>query len=311
METRTGGRISNEDRVAANDIFDLGFLAGVFDGHGGPQCAEFISQRLPANIHALWAHRVNKLKGGLVPLSQRNEIHLILETLQEAFEATDRDFMHIARARGLRDGSTALVTLLCHGFEAGPHSATVSGCGGGTAKLFVAWCGDSRAVLIRGRQALRLSEDHKPERRDETKRIRKAGGSVVRDAAGTYRVGHTPRPGRQPGCYLSTSRAFGDVELKEPEPLVIVKPEMKIQTLTPEDWAVVLCSDGVFDVMSDQDVADASWDAMIRRPGGPVEAAKSIADRAQAAGSTDNVTVLVMRLGWADPRAQIGAWPRF
>lgn len=202
------------------------------------------------------------------------------------------------------------VALLCHGFEAAAHSATVSGCGGGTAKLFVAWCGDSRAVLMRGQQALRLSEDHKPERLDEIRRIKKAGGTVVQDAAGTYRVGHRPQPGQQ-GYYLSTSRAFGDVELKEPEPLVVVQPDMKVHTLTPEDWAVVLCSDGVFNVLSDQDVADAAWDAVVRRPGGPVDAARAIADRAQAAGSSDNITVLMLRLGWADPQTPAGAWRKW
>merc|ERR1712238_361543 len=60
---------------------------------------------------------------------------------------------------------------------------------GGIAKLFVAWCGDSRALLIRGRTGFRCSEDHRPTRTDEQERIRRAGGRVMKDPAGVWRVG--------------------------------------------------------------------------------------------------------------------------
>merc|ERR1712083_565913 len=66
---------------------------------------------------------------------------------------------------------------------------TVATAPGGIAKLFVAWCGDSRAVLLRGRQGMRLSEDHRPARTDEQERIKRAGGRVLKDPHGIDRVG--------------------------------------------------------------------------------------------------------------------------
>lgn len=297
VETRTGGRPSNEDRIAAADVADLGFLAGVFDGHGGECCVDFVTQRLPASVHAHYGARATQQQGGVASLSTVQETELIARVLRDAFATTDEEFMAMARQARRKDGSTAVVALLAHGFEEPPPGGSVRGCPGGVAKLFVAWCGDSRAVLLRGRGVRRLSEDHKPERRDETKRIQKAGGAVVIDAEGVYRVGRQ-RPSHE--YYLSTSRSFGDLPLKEPQPLVIADPEIMVCSLTPEDWAVVLACDGVWNTMSDDDVCDACWEAMAQQALGPVDAAREVADRAQARGSTDNITVLVMRLGWAE-----------
>ena len=41
-------------------------------------------------------------------------------------------------------------------------------------------------------QGLRISEDHRPNRADEKRRIEKAGGLVVRDANRVWRVGSAP-----------------------------------------------------------------------------------------------------------------------
>ncbi|KAF6134775.1 hypothetical protein GIB67_002176 [Kingdonia uniflora] len=52
--------------------------------------------------------------------------------------------------------------------------------------IYVANLGDSRAVISKAGQAIPLSEDHKPNRSDERKRIENAGGVVMWD--GTWRV---------------------------------------------------------------------------------------------------------------------------
>jgi len=46
-------------------------------------------------------------------------------------------------------------------------------------QLITANVGDSRAVLCRSGKAVRLSEDHKPDRKDERQRIEESGGSVL------------------------------------------------------------------------------------------------------------------------------------
>ena len=66
-------------------------------------------------------------------------------------------------------------------------------------KYYIANIGDSRAVLSRGGQAVKMSTDHKPDLNEERTRIERAGGFV--------------QQGRVNGT-LSLSRAFGDFEYK-------------------------------------------------------------------------------------------------
>ncbi|KAF5807931.1 putative protein-serine/threonine phosphatase [Helianthus annuus] len=58
-------------------------------------------------------------------------------------------------------GSTAVVALIC------------------SSHIIVANCGDSRGVLYRGKEAVPLSNDHKPSREDERRRIEAAGGTII------------------------------------------------------------------------------------------------------------------------------------
>jgi hypothetical protein len=72
---------------------------------------------------------------------------LLEEALREAFLKTDEEFSADGTA-GLV-GSTAVCALV------------------GTHRVWIANCGDSRAVLCRGGQAVQVTDDHKPEREDE------------------------------------------------------------------------------------------------------------------------------------------------
>ncbi len=85
--------------------------------------------------------------------------------------------------------------------------------------------------------AVQLSVDHKPNLREERMRIEDAGGVVV--WAGTWRVGGV----------LAVSRAFGDRPLKR---YVIPTPHVNLEELTPQDEALILATDGVWDVLSNQ-----------------------------------------------------------
>lgn len=48
----------------------------------------------------------------------------------------------------------------------------------GTLKVLTAHAGDCRAVMCRDFGAIRLTEDHKPEKKEERRRIEAAGGKV-------------------------------------------------------------------------------------------------------------------------------------
>lgn len=94
------------------------------------------------------------------------------------------------------------------------------------------------------------------------------------------------------------SRAFGDLELKEPG-LVISTPEIGTHTLQATDQFAVLACDGVWDVMSDQEVVDAC--APLVATGALKAAAGAVVKEAYARGSTDNISVAVVAFDIKSP----------
>ena len=70
--------------------------------------------------------------------------------------------------------------------------------------LVIGHVGDTRAILCREGDALRLSKDHTPEDYREIERIIKAGGKISENSLGVANVN-----GR-----LSMTRSIGDFELK-------------------------------------------------------------------------------------------------
>lgn len=77
--------------------------------------------------------------------------------------------------------------------------------------IIVANCGDSRAVLYRGKEPMSLSVDHKPNREDEYARIEASGGKVIQ------------WNGHRVFGVLAMSRSIGDRYLK---PWIIPEPEV-------------------------------------------------------------------------------------
>jgi len=142
--------------------------------------------------------------------------------------------------------------------------------------LVIANVGDSRAVLCDGGKAVQLSIDHKPNLFSEKERIESAGGMVV--WAGTWRV----------GGILAVSRAFGDRPLKK---YVIATPHtMVIEELNESHEFIVLATDGVWDVMTNEEVVQ-----MVREEQDTERAASTLTSTAVTRGSTDNISCVVVR----------------
>eukprot|EP00512_Aurantiochytrium_limacinum_P008899 CAMPEP_0171552810 /NCGR_PEP_ID=MMETSP0960-20121227/8575_1 /TAXON_ID=87120 /ORGANISM="Aurantiochytrium limacinum, Strain ATCCMYA-1381" /LENGTH=381 /DNA_ID=CAMNT_0012102395 /DNA_START=298 /DNA_END=1443 /DNA_ORIENTATION=+ len=189
------------------------------------------------------------------------------QALSHAFKAIDAKFLEYAHVRKMDDGTTALVALA--------HGNT----------FVVANAGDSRAVLVqRNGHVLPLSKDHKPDRNDERDRIAKLGGSVVH--WGVWRV----------EGILAVSRAIGDRLLKE---YVIPDPEFKEWECGPEDMYLVLATDGLWDVVNNNDVGRLLLNCKDAQDG-----AEILTQEAFAQGSMDNVTVLVIDVRTAAGRAR-------
>lgn len=257
----------------------------VCDGHSGSLCVDYIMDWLPQNLQKCLSAKPSL-----------TEDHLRQAT-SEACMITDDEFLSRAREREALDGSTMLLCLM-HGLDAR-----------GTCRVLLANVGDSRAVLCRAQAgrlaAVRLTDDHKPGRADERRRIESKGGVV--DMQGVWRV-FTPGPatfaGRSVLWGLAVSRAFGDILMKEAQrygcqmatgELVTCVPEIHTLELhLTEDRFLVLACDGVWDVLSDEDAVAACMEHR-----SAALAAHALVRRAFETGSDDNITALVVT--WQQP----------
>ncbi|XP_061820237.1 protein phosphatase 1G [Nerophis lumbriciformis] len=115
-------------------------------------------------------------------------------------------------------------------------------------QLIVANAGDSRCVVSERGKAVDMSYDHKPEDEVELARIKKAGGKVTMD-------------GRVNGG-LNLSRAIGDHFYKRnkvltpEEQMISAMPDVKVLTLNEDHDFMVIACDGIWNVLSSQEVVD-------------------------------------------------------
>lgn len=143
-------------------------------------------------------------------------------------------------------------------------------------RLVVANVGDSRAVVCKGGIAVVASIDHKPNRGDERRRVEAAGGRVML-VGSTWRV-----DGR-----LAVSRAFGDRSMKR---YVVADPEIREGMVDESVEFIVLASDGLWDVLSNEEAV-----SIVRPIMDPAEAAWRLMQEAFLRRSVDNTTCLVVR----------------
>jgi serine/threonine protein phosphatase PrpC len=158
--------------------------------------------------------------------------------------------------------------------------------------ITVANVGDSMAYLLRGQKTIALTEAHKPSNESERARVLGLGGHITK--------------GRVQGV-LAMTRALGDCALR---PFVSCDPEVREIARSHEDRALVLATDGLWDVLSPLEVM-----AVVERVLLSNHCANADADeRASACASLlvslalerqtmDNVSVVVLTFGGASPSA--------
>lgn len=228
--------------------------------------------------------------------------------LFSAFKQTDKEFIDKFKVKA-NAGCTAVALL------------TLGRIG------VVCWVGDSRAIAgvhetpqgpsaeaTRGSPsadsgparlvAVRLTEDHKPNRPEEKARIEKAGGHVVvvggvpRVAPSDYqertkRMKHEQctmgGASQQPSTLLAVSRSFGDRDLKA-EGLISCTPEAVLVPLTPSLRFILLACDGVWDALSDQEAVDIVSAHLHDAD----EATSKVVKAAFDKGSQDNLTAILV-----------------
>ncbi|XP_077215479.1 putative protein phosphatase 2C 24 [Tasmannia lanceolata] len=275
-----GRRRDMEDAVAIHPSFcrtetRLHYF-GVYDGHGCSHVATSCKNRL----HDLVAE---ELGAGEDSVNWK-------EVMERSFKRMDTEVVGGRTENLTANCRCELQTPKCDAVGSTAVVAVIS-----PEKIVVANCGDSRAVLCRNGKPIPLSSDHKPDRPDELNRIQDAGGRVI------YWDGP-----RVLGV-LAMSRAIGDNYLK---PFVISEPEVTVTERSPDDECLILASDGLWDVVSN-DTACSIVRMCLRgipanSPGkcaggkcsgkGCSDAAILLTKLALGRQSTDNVSVVVVDL---------------
>ena len=219
---------------------------GIYDGHGGSQCSEFLRD----SLHKLILNDPNYPEN--VEQAIKNGFQNAEQTFLENYAINPDDSDNVLD----RSGSCAVVILFVD------------------TKIYVANVGDSRALFSenRGKNYVQITEDHKPNNPREKKRIIKNGGQVYQSQTvitgaekeslngqilfGPYRV----LPGR-----LSVSRTIGDIEAKNEKfggnPNVIISvPDIFEYDLKKNkiDFFIMGC-DGIFDQMNNDEIIDCAW----------------------------------------------------
>ncbi|KAG7826516.1 hypothetical protein KL909_000568 [Ogataea angusta] len=187
-------------------------------------------------------------------------------------------------------------------------------------RLVIAHVGDTRAILCdRDGVARSLTQDHHPSNPIESRRLtRYSAGLMMTDSFGEERFAN----------YANT-RSFGDLTAKnigitaEPEISEYLIGDMRkiekykrdnknylkktnILDFGGDECFLVLVSDGVTNMLSDQEVVDVITSTTNNKGslrGTPKEAAQEVVQFVECIGGMDNATCLVIKLGgW-------GKWP--
>ncbi|KAK4273419.1 hypothetical protein QN277_021826 [Acacia crassicarpa] len=251
--SRRGQKGINQDCCLVWEEFggqeDLMFC-GIFDGHGpwGHFVAKRVREAMPPSLLCNWQETL--ITQTPSPDPHVDDIDIEAEKRQQTFDiwkhsylrtcaAIDRELEQHRKINSFYSGTTALSIV---------RQGEV---------MVIANVGDSRAVLgTRSEDGslvpVQLTVDFKPNLPQEAERITQCQGRVfcLEDEPGVHRVWlpHEETPG------LAMSRAFGDHCVKEYG--LISVPEVTHRNLTTRDQFVVLATDGVWDVISNEEAVD-------------------------------------------------------
>jgi len=175
-------------------------------------------------------------------------------------------------------------------------------------KCFTANVGDSRAIAVKREGSMALSRDHKPISPRERARIEANGGMVAKivynekdEDKQPYRVF---KEGEQsPG--LAMSRALGDTAAAAVG--VVCTPDVNVVTLDCNVMAVLAASDGVWDRLTNDDVAELVRKCMKEGIVSPESIAKIVVEDARAKweaevgeGYIDDITAVMGVITWKE-----------
>uniref|UniRef100_A0A671PLL9 protein-serine/threonine phosphatase n=1 Tax=Sinocyclocheilus anshuiensis TaxID=1608454 RepID=A0A671PLL9_9TELE len=274
-----GWRVSMEDaHNCIPELDDETAMFAVYDGHGGEEVALYCSKFLPDIIKEQKAYKDGKLQKALeeafLAIDARITTEEVIKELvqiagrprDETEKVADEDDGYEEDGEnssendeeddtdeGEEEDTDEEEEMCLPGMDGKEEPGSDSGTTAVVAlirgkQLIVANAGDSRCVVSEKGKAVDMSYDHKPEDELELTRIKNAGGKVTMD-------------GRVNGG-LNLSRAIGDhfykrnKALPPEEQMISSLPDVKVLTLNEDHEFMVVACDGIWNVMSSQEVVD-------------------------------------------------------
>ena len=241
-----GKRKINQDlhlvKINMNNIEGFN-LFGVLDGHGenGHMVSrftrDFILEEIENNIKKLNTKSLQEIYASL----KKDNYSIIKNAYQKVDEGISKQ-----KFNSNFSGSTCVIV-----FQIGNN-------------LICANVGDSRAILIYNdnpkddkleeSKIYELSKDQKPELPEEKKRIYKMGGMVdqMLDGRGKRNGPYRVWAGKQNYPGLAMSRSIGDLKGKNCG--LISEPEIIEYELNEKSKYMIICSDGVWEFLNNEDV---------------------------------------------------------
>merc|ERR1719195_465623 len=271
LSSMQGWRIEMEDAHSAMigipDQKDNVSWFAVFDGHAGSRVSAHCSHHLLDCIRASDDFTCSLQQEHT--LSQEEMMGGIKKGILKGFLELDEKLRKIPEVASGEDksGTTAVGALITDKY------------------LIIANCGDSRGVACTNGKPVLATQDHKPSNEPERERIQNAGGSVM-----IQRVNGS----------LAVSRALGDFEYKNvdgkgpTEQLVSPEPEfyMKKRESDKDEFLVLAC-DGVWDVMTNEDIC-SFVNARMRVTDNLEQIANEVIDTCLHKGSRDNMSIIII-----------------
>ena len=225
---------------------------GLFDGHSGKEVGIYLME----NLHKILHQNFKELND-----NENISNDTLKNIVINSFELIDKEI----NSKNFKNetGSTGTVLLLYKD----PNSSSGK-------SLLCANVGDSKAYLITKQEMKLITKDHKCNDQNEVKRIRDKGGVVFRE-----RVFGT----------LMLTRSFGDKEMKKYG--VLSTPDIFIKNVEADDIFVVIASDGVWDVVEENEVLKMSQGGISSN-----DFSKKIVNLAKERDTHDNISCIVVKL---------------
>ncbi|KAI4487950.1 hypothetical protein M0802_011654 [Mischocyttarus mexicanus] len=257
VSSMQGWRLEMEDAHRAitgleGGLSDWSYFA-VFDGHAGALVSEHSAEHLLECIMK----------------TEEFKAEDVIKAIHSGFLQLDVEMRDLPEMSDGKDksGSTAVCAFIS------PRN------------IYIANCGDSRAVLCSSGCPVFSTRDHKPFLAAEKERIQNAGGSVM-----IQRVNGA----------LAVSRALGDYEYKNLkdrgpcEQLVSPEPEIFVRDRDDEhDEFLVLACDGIWDVMNNEDLCGFIRSRLLLTD--DLEAVTNqVIDTCLYKGSRDNMSIVLV-----------------